>query len=438
MARGASLGWLRRGSALWAMCGALSAAGQGVCIGHGELAFGFYASFRPLSYSEDPQPGAPGFNIHRGFEADLVAAIEALSDAGLSFSRRAIVPWEGIWLRSVDEFDVVGGGITILETRTRNAAGEAVVQFTNGHVAFRQSLLVRAEDADRYATHDDLASTARVGVLAGTTGEARLLQLAGLADVEGNLAAGTRVETAVGVVVADGTDAFRITAAAATANLAGRRRLQPPEGSGPQVIYLGEAAGEQALIDALAAGEIDAVARGEIGNTDAVAESGGRFAVTAVDDQAEYGGFTVRADRTRLLNCLNERIAWLTAGGVVGYRQWRQNPVLFAQRAQLWNGMLADLDRRGAAVRPLAALFGGAEGAWRYQAASSDPALVTAQVAGDDLVLALSERGDGIATVTLTAAGGDGAATVLRLELTVQPLRLSLRGWRNALGDRGD
>ena len=436
MAHGAWFGWLGRVGAACAGVGAFAAAGQGACIGHGALEFGFYAYFQPLSYSQDPQPGAPGFSVHRGFEADLVTALEELADAGLSFSRRPIAPWDGIWLRSVAEFDVVGGGITILETRTRDAAGDAVVRFTDGHVAFRQSLLVRAEDAERYATHDDLTGAVRVGALAGTTGEARLLQLAGLADAEGNLAAGTRVETAAGVVTADGTGAYRITAAEATANLAGRQRLLPPDDGRPQVIYLGETAGEQALIDALAAGEIDAVARGEIGNRDAAAESGGRFAVTAVDRQAEYGGFTVRADRTRLLACLNERIAWLTAGGAVGYAEWRADAAVFRQRTRLWNGLLADLDRRGGAARPLAALFGDAEGAWRYQAASSDPALVTAHVAGDDMVLALSERGDGIATVTLTAVAGDGATTTLRLGLAVQPTRLSLRGWRNALGER--
>ena len=437
MAHGAWFGWLRRAAAVGAGAGALAAAGQGACVGHGTLGFGFYAYFQPLSYSEDPRPEAPGFAVHRGFEADLVTALEGLADAGLSFSRRPIVPWDGIWLRSAAEFDVVGGGITILETRTRNAAGEAVVRFTDGHVAFRQSLLVRAEDAERYARHDDLTSAVRVGALAGTTGEARLLQLARLADAEGNLAAGVQVETAAGVLVADGTAAFRITAAGATANLAGRQRLLPPDAGRPQVVYLGDAAGEQTLIEALAAGEIDAVARGEVGNRDAAATSGGRFAVTAVDPQAEYGGFTVRADRARLLACLNERIAWLTAGGAVGYAEWRADAAVFEGRARLWNGLLRELERSGGAVRPLARLFGRAGGTWRYQAASSDPALATARVVGDDMVLALGERGEGVATVTLAAVAADGSTTTLRFALTVQPVRLSLRGWRNALGERG-
>ena len=78
--------------------------------------------------------------------------------------------------------DIAGGGITILESRTRNAAGEVAVAFTSSHIAFRQSLLVRAADAERLSTHEGLTREVRVGVLRGTTGEARLLQITRLAD----------------------------------------------------------------------------------------------------------------------------------------------------------------------------------------------------------------------------------------------------------------
>lgn len=405
-------------------------AADGACVGEGRLTFGFFADFKPVSYSEALDPAADGFNVHRGYEADLVSGLERFEDAGLAFARRGIPLWPGIWLRSQAEFDVVGGGITILASRMLNAAGETVVRFTDGHVAFRQSLLVRAEDVARLATHSALTSAERVGVLAGTTGEARLLQLVGLADAAGNLAAGTRVETAAGEVVADGTDAYQITGAEATANLSGRQRVTPPGDSQPQVIYL---AGDAEQIAALAAGEVDAVARGEIGNSDAAAESGGRFAVTAIDPEAEFGGFTVRADRTALLACLNERIGWLTAGGNVGYGAWRQEPGVFQARAMLWNGLMAELHRRGQATRSLAELF-ASPGAARFEAASSDPALVTAEIGGGNLTLALDERGDGAAIVTLAATDGGGAARTLRFEVPVQPVRRQLRGWRNAVG----
>ena len=407
-----------------------TAAAQGVCVAEGRLTFGFFADFKPVSYSEVLDPASAGFNVHRGFEADLVSGLERFEDAGFAFTRRAIAVWPGIWLRSQAEFDVVGGGITILDSRMQNAAGETVVRFTEGHVAFRQSLLVRAEDVARFPTHDALTSAERVGVLAGTTGEARMLQLVGLADAAGTLAAGARVQTAAGEVVADGSAAFRITAAEVTANLEGRQRLTPPSDRQPQVIYL---AGDAEQIAALAAGEVDAVARGEIGNSDAVAESGGRFAVTAIDPEAEFGGFTVRADRTALLACLNERIGWLTAGGHLGYGAWRQDPGVFQARAAMWNALMAELRRRGEATRPLAVLFGGVD-AVRFEAASSDPALVAASVVGNRLALALDERGDGTATVTLTAIDSAGAATTLRFNVPVQPARRQLRGWRNAVG----
>ena len=303
----------------------------------GTLRYGFYAYFAPVSYSADPQPENAGFNAHRGYEADLLTALEAMHDAALGFTRHPIIPWPGIWLRSVQEFDVVGGGITILDSRTRNAAGEVVVRFTDGHIAFRQSLLVRTEDAARLSSHDRLTSDVRVGALAGTTGEARLLQLTGLADADGALAAGTRVETATGTVVADGSAAFRITSSGATPNVAGRRRLHPPNDAMPQVIYLGDQLGEAELLSALGNGEIDAVARGEIGNSDAAAASAGRFAVTALDPQSEFGGFTVAAGRAGLLACLNDRIRWLTDDRRIGYAQWLEDPHAFMQRAEIWN-----------------------------------------------------------------------------------------------------
>ena len=323
-------------------CGAgtteVSSPQRSCTVGNRVLNHGFYAHFEPLSYSADADPAAPGFNTPLGYEADLLTALEALRGAGLSFSHRGIGPWEGIWLRSAaPEYDLIGGGITILDSRTRNASGEVVVRFTEGHVAFRQSLLVHAEDAARLADHASLTSDVRVGVLGGTTGEARLLQLTGLVDERGALAAGTRIDTPRGVLVADGSLDYRITAAVETPNVAGRLRLHPPGPDMPQVIYLGADLGEIELLQALRDRTIDAVARGEIGNSDAAAASGGRFVVTGIDPQAEYGGFTVAAENTALLSCLNDKIRWLTNGGRIGYAQWLADPDVFLGRAEVWN-----------------------------------------------------------------------------------------------------
>ena len=303
------------------------------------LQVGFYTFFAPVSYSADGDPDSPGFGTHLGYEADLLTALEAMDGAGLSFSRKPIAIWEDIWLKSArPEYDIVGGGITILESRTRNSDGEKVVAFTSGHVDFRQSLLVRAEDAERLARHDTLTSDVRVGVLAGTTGEARLLVLTGLADANGVLASGTRVETRSGEVTADGSADYTITAAGESSVLQDRRRIHPPSETMPQVVYLGDEAGEVDLIDALSDGSVDAVARGEVGNSDAAHESGGDFVVTARDSRAEHGGFTLAVEDADLLSCIDEKIDYLTDDRRIGYAEWREDPSVFMRRAEAWSG----------------------------------------------------------------------------------------------------
>ena len=309
----------------------------GAACGDGQvLHVGFYAFFAPVSYSADA-PGTAGFDEHLGYEADLLTALAAMDGAGLSFVRQGLAEWADIWLQAAGpEFDLVGGGITILDARTRNADGDRVVTFTSGHIAFRQSLLVRAADAARFAHYSDLTSQARVGVLGGTTGEFRLLELTGLVDAQGTLAASTRIQTPEGELVADGTASYTITAAGTSANLIGRQRLIPPEAHMPQVIYLGGEIGEVELLEALQSGQIDAIARGEIGNRDASYASDNSLVVAALDEAAEPGGFALGADDTDLAACLDEKINYLTDNQRIGYQEWRANPAVFLARAEQW------------------------------------------------------------------------------------------------------
>lgn len=323
------------------LCGVVSGsplAGEGACAAGGSvLRLGFYAHFEPVSYSADPDPSSAGFDEHRGYEADLLTALEAMAGVNLSFDRRGIAAWDGIWqLPAGPEYDMVGGGITILDSRTRDVAGRRAIMFTAGHITFRQSLLVREADAERLARHQDLSGADRVGVLAGTTGEARLLELTGIVDEYGVLAAGTRVETAAGVVVADGSGDYYITAGGATPGLEGRRYLRAAAASMPQVVYLGS---EAALIEALAQGWIDAVGRGEIGNRTAVSTYAGAFVVTALDVQTETGGFALAVRDAELAACIDRRVAWLTDDGRIGFPEWHQEPQVFARRAQEWPGV---------------------------------------------------------------------------------------------------
>ncbi|MDE0173681.1 MAG: transporter substrate-binding domain-containing protein [Defluviicoccus sp.] len=296
-----------------------------------KLSFGFYAHFEPVSHSAADRPGAPGFDTHLGYEADLLSALEAIEGANLSFSRKGIAEWAGIWqLPAAGWFDVVGGGITILETRTRDSAGKTTIVFTSGHIAFRHSLLVRAEHTRRLARYGDLTGADRVGVVRGTTGEARLLELTGIANAAGVLAAGTRVETPDGPVPADGSAAYVINAAGVSPMLTGRRQLRPASAAMPRVMYYSE---EPALIEALVSGRIDAVAKDEIGNRADAAAHRGTLVVTAVDSRAEAGGFAFAAKDAPLAACFDRHIARLTDGGRIGFRDWLDDRQVFMRRA---------------------------------------------------------------------------------------------------------
>lgn len=309
------------------------------CVGDDrELRLGFYAHFAPVSHSADGEPGSPGFDVHRGYEADLLTALEAMDGVGVSFSRRGIGIWDEIWLGSAsDEFDVIGGGITILDSRTRDAQGREEVVFTSGHIAFRQSLLVRAGEENRFMDYDDLTADVRVGALAGTTGEARLLELAGLTNSDGVVVAGASVDTPRGEVVADGTSNYLITAAAASENLEGRRGIRPPADNMPEVVYLGDELGETELLAALSDGRIDALARGEVGNRDVEHSTGDAFVVALVDDDVERGGFTFDVGDVELAACLSDRIDFLTDGMSIGYAEWLLDSDVFMRRAETWN-----------------------------------------------------------------------------------------------------
>jgi len=302
------------------------------------LKVGFYAHFAPVSYSAEENPTSPAFNTHLGYEADLLTALEAMEGAGLTFSRTAITEWDGIWLKSAEPtYDIIGGGITILESRKQDTKGMPVVTFTSGHIKFRQTLLVRAEDAERLSTHAALNSEVRVGALPGTTGEARLLQLTGFVDADGVLLSGTRVEMRDRTVVADGTAAYTITAAEVSPNLTGRQHLYPPTETLPQVIYLGDVLGESELLEALITGRIDAIARGEVGSQEAAHASQGELVVTAFDEQIEYGGFTLALEDADLAACIDEKLDHLTDNKNIGYGEWLQDRLVFMKRAKQWN-----------------------------------------------------------------------------------------------------
>ena len=148
---------------------------------------------------------------------------------------------------------------------------------------------------------------------------------------------GTRVDTPLDAVVADGSTDYVITAAGESSNLAGRTQLHPPGRDMPQVVYLGDEAGEKELLEALGSGRIDALARGEVGNRDAARAFRSAFVVTALDEAMEVGGFAVASEDAGLVACLDERLDWLTDSREIGYGEWLEDPSIFLRRARLWN-----------------------------------------------------------------------------------------------------
>ncbi|MYA83628.1 MAG: amino acid ABC transporter substrate-binding protein [Acidimicrobiales bacterium] len=344
--------------ASFALCGLTSCTGEAPVseerqsdspVAETLVRYGFYAYFEPVSALADSQNDQHGERDasdsgqqpsnrggHIGYEADLLSAIEAMDGFGLRFVRSPITEWPGIWLMAAsDSFDMTGGGITALDSRTRDADGATVIAFTEPHIEFRQSLLVRSADAERIRSHGDLLATDRVGVLASTTGEARLLQLLDITH-DGRLAPGTRVHTPAGVVLVADDGRHSITASGASADLADRTRLEPADPNLPDVVYLGELAGEQELLDSLSRGDVDAIARGTIGNAAAAFDSDGEFAVTALDQAVEHGGFAIDAANAELRSAINTAVAWLTDNGRIGITQWIADNTVFATRARQW------------------------------------------------------------------------------------------------------
>ena len=305
------------------------------------LDFGFFAFYEPISYRGDPDPTSSAFGEHLGYEADLLSALEAMDGAGLSFSRAPIAPWDGIWLRAATpEYDVIGGGITILDSRRRDASGAEVVTFTSGHVGFRQSLIARAAEAARYDGYGSVTSADRIGAEPSSTGEGRMLQLTGLTDDAGVLVAGVLVETPAGVVETDGGDRYVITSGGASPEFEGRTRLLPPSDDLPEVAYVRGEAGapaEARLIAMLLAGEIDLAAMTEISSLEAVRESGGGLAVVAREPETPYGGLAVALKDADLARCLSAKLDYLTDERRIGFAQWAEDPGVFMRRAERWN-----------------------------------------------------------------------------------------------------
>ncbi|MBK9178543.1 MAG: transporter substrate-binding domain-containing protein [Acidimicrobiales bacterium] len=98
-----------------------------------------------------------------GFDMELLRVLIAPLDLELA---PTVTPFDGIWLQpAAGTCDLVGSAMTITPER------QAAALFSDPYFDADQSLLVRVDDQDTYATLDSLAG-AVIAVQTGTTGEA--------------------------------------------------------------------------------------------------------------------------------------------------------------------------------------------------------------------------------------------------------------------------
>ena len=292
------------------------------------LNLGFYTQTFPISGLVDGE--------HAGYEAGLVDGLEAMDGAGFRFERHPRHEWPGHYLlSSTDEYDVMTGGIWIRDSRRFDEDGVEQVAFTDGHLTNSSTFLVRAEDAGKYSVFGPLPDGSTIAVSRDGASEIDVLVMHGYASEDGVLIEGMRVFTPSGVVVADGTDAYRIRTGDNSPSLAGRTLILPPdEGARIYVIRPGLTLDER--VELLIAGEIDVFLRDEITGLYLQNQWSGQVVISAIGDLSGTIGFTVDVDDVALLHRLNEAINYLTNDGAIDFETWLANPTVFTERALAW------------------------------------------------------------------------------------------------------
>lgn len=297
---------------------------------------GFYSDWEPIMYSENRNPSHLGFNHIKGFYKDLFLAWQSISDAQVQFNFTGIKEWDQIWFSVVKENIDIVCGISILEERTRNAEGQTLIRFTDPHLFFRQSLLIRREDANRIANHFDLNAQDHIGAVPGTTGETAMLERLGIIRSmdSGILSPGTKIQTKSKYIVTTGAESIF------DETFSDRIKLYPANDTQPQIIYR---SGEDLLIPDLESGLIDAIARGEIGNQLVADQSPGKYQVVGHfpesqnDSKIEKASCVIDARKDDLFRYANHWLKQLTKNGRISYQEWKKDPEVFMKRARKLN-----------------------------------------------------------------------------------------------------
>lgn len=302
----------------------------------------FYSDFEPISYSENRDISTPEFNHAKGYEVDLLKAIEAIPGSNMSFVFHGVKEWNNIWLSPYTnpKIDVAIGGISREDKRLLNKEGKQVLANTHKTTQFKQSLLMNAKESTHIKNHDDLTCAYVVGAVRGTTGEYRYLAQA---NIIGDLDKGlikkgiTVVLEDKSYITSDGTLSIH------DPRIATRSMLIPYDCSLPITKYF---VAEDSMIPALKEGYIDAIARGYIGNKLVADKSNGKFIVNAIYSlecpkqesincsKSEEAVFFVKIENKELLDKLNQYIDYLTNNGKIDYDAWTSNHSIFMERAK--------------------------------------------------------------------------------------------------------
>lgn len=302
----------------------------------------FYSDFEPISYSANRDPSSPEFNNAKGYEVDLLKAIQTIPGSDMTFVFNGIKEWNNIWLLPYTnpKIDIAIGGISREDVRLLNKEGKQVVANTHKTTQFKQSLLMKAKESERIKNHEDLTCAYVIGAVRGTTGEYRFLAQANIIEDldEGQIKKGmTVVLEDKSFITSDGSLTIY------DQKIATRSMLLPPDCTLPLTKYF---VAEDSMIPALEDGYIDGIARGFIGNKLVADRSNGKFSVTAIYSlecpkqesvtcaRKEESVFFVKVANMELIDKLNKYIDYLTDDGKIDYDDWVKNRNVFMDRAK--------------------------------------------------------------------------------------------------------
>jgi len=307
-----------------------------------EYQVAFYSDFEPISYSESRNSADSKFDNPKGYEVDLLKAMEAIPGSDMTFRFHGVKEWNNIWLAPYTnpKIDIAIGGIAREDKRLVDEEGKQVVATTHGTTRFNQSLLMNAKESLRIKKHEDLTCGYIVGAVRGTTGEYRYLEKTKIINDfdEGFIKKG--------MIVVLEDKSFLVSNGSLSIydpKVAKRTMLIPPDCSLPITKYF---IAEDTMIPALQEGSIDAIARGYIGNKLVADKSNGQLAVTAIFSlecpknesitcsKKEESVFYVKVENKELLEKLNRYIDYLTDNGKIDYDDWKMNKNIFLERAK--------------------------------------------------------------------------------------------------------